>query len=488
VLRWTAIPRDHYDPVVSRDTSPPAQHVRPTSTIRGALIAGFAVVFGLWTLSGYELVRRLRDVEQKTAAEYQAAIRGERVLSTVRTNVLLGSIYIRDALIDNRTMPREYYRDELSEIRVEVERMLPAYLNDVSSDEERQHWQELQRQLQQFWKSREMVLVPEGPLATFEAASILRRRVVPTRQTILEIVDRISELQRLSQRRHELEISTLYAELRNRLLMIGTLAFVMGVAVAMFATRHVAGLEGEIERQRRAERHTRRELERLSARLVTVQEEERRSLARELHDEVGQALTAIKMDVSVALRGADSQSRERSSLEDARAIAENTLQSVRDLSQLLHPSVLDDFGLPETLTAYLRSFSKRTGIQADFVQHAMTARLAPDTEVCIYRIVQEALTNVARHSGARRVRVTLERTDDALTLLVEDDGRGIEASGGGETTSGGLGLVGMRERAQAVGGSFAIRSQPGQGTKIQVLIPIRPAGSSFDLQPDKVAS
>ena len=166
----------------------------------------------------------------------------------------------------------------------------------------------------------------------------------------------------------------------------------------------------------------------------------------------------------------------------------DTLQSVRDLSQLLHPSVLDDFGLPETLTAYLRSFSKRTGIQTDFVQHGMTARLAPDTEVCVYRIVQEALTNVARHSGARRVRVTLERTDDALTLLVEDDGRGIESSGGGETTSGGLGLVGMRERAQAVGGSFAIRSQPGQGTKIQVLIPIRPAGSSFDLQPDKVAS
>jgi signal transduction histidine kinase len=194
------------------------------------------------------------------------------------------------------------------------------------------------------------------------------------------------------------------------------------------------------------------------------------------------------MDVAVALRGADVQSRERSSLEDARVIAENTLQSVRDLSQLLHPSVLDDFGLPETLTAYLRSFSKRTGIQTEFQPHGMTARLPTDTEVCIYRIVQEALTNVARHSGARRVRVTLDRIDDGVTLLVEDDGRGIELPKGSSPGTAGLGLVGMRERAQAVGGSFALRSQPGQGTTIQVSIPGARAGTSFDLHADAVAS
>jgi len=209
---------------------------------------------------------------------------------------------------------------------------------------------------------------------------------------------------------------------------------------------------------------------------VTVQEEERRSLARELHDEVGQALTAIKMDVAVALRGSFSGSREKSSLEDARSIAEETLHSVRDLSQLLHPSMLDDFGLPESLSAYLRAFSKRTGINAELRQHGMEERLRPDAEVCIYRIVQEALTNIARHSGARSATVTLSRSSSALDLIVDDDGRGLDPATIRTAAGGGLGLIGMRERAQALGGTFAVRSQPDEGVRVMVQIPVGAAG------------
>lgn len=453
----------------------------PTSTIRGALIAGFAVVFGLWLLSGYELVRRLHALETRTAAEQQAALRGERVLSTVRTNVLLGSIYLRDALIDNRPMTVDYYRDELNDIRAEVERVLPAYLVEVASDEERGPWAELQIELQEYWKSRELVFASSTPLNTSAAANVLRRRVVPSRDTILQIIDRITDLQTLAQRRHEAEISLLYAELRSRLLLIGIVAIVFGVVVAGLATRHVTALEREIEHQRGSEEQTRHELERLSARLVTVQEEERRSLARELHDEVGQALTAIKMDVAVALRTSPDGSREKSALEDARALTENTLQGVRDLSQLLHPSVLDDFGLPETVAAYLRGFSKRTGIRAQLRQDGVDERFSPEVEVCIYRIAQEALTNVARHSGARRARVTMARLPDALELIVEDDGRGIAPVVRGRSSGGGLGLIGMRERAQALGGSFALHSDVGEGTRVIVRIPVNAApGSQAD--------
>jgi signal transduction histidine kinase len=448
------------------------RYVRPTATIRGALVAGFAIVFGLWALSGYELVRRLRDVEQRTAAEHEAALRGERVLSTVRTNVLLGSIYLRDALIDNRPLTHNYYRDELDDIRADVERVLPGYVIEVTSDEERKHWNELQTELTEYWKSRGLVFSPDAPLNTNDAAAVLRRRVVPSRETILTIVDRIAELQALSQERHEAEVSQLYAELRQRLLLIGSIAMVVGVGVALFAARHVTVLEGELMRQRLGEQQTRQELERLSARLVTVQEEERRNLARELHDEVGQALTAIKMDVAVALRSSPLGSREKSSLEDARSIAEDTLQSVRDLSQLLHPSMLDDFGLPETVSAYLRGFSKRTGIKTELRQHGMEERLRPEAEVCVYRIVQEALTNVARHSGARSVIVALERSPLLLELAVEDDGRGLDTKSVRTAVAGGLGLIGMRERAQALGGTFALKSRRDEGTRIVVQIPV----------------
>jgi len=239
----------------------------------------------------------------------------------------------------------------------------------------------------------------------------------------------------------------------------------------MMASRHVNRLQWEIERQRRGEQLNREDLERLSARLVDVQEQERRTLARELHDEVGQALTAVKMDISMALRG-DPESRTRAALEEARDLSENILRSVRDMSQLLHPSALDDFGLPATLTAYLRNFSHRTGIRAQLVE-TMEARLAPAIELCVYRIVQEALNNIAQHSGATTCIVSLDARDRLLRLIVEDNGRGLDAAAAGRlTTSRGLGLIGMRERAQALGGTFSIGQREGGGTSLAVTLPL----------------
>ena len=473
------MPQQRYWALVIRAFLSFIRRIRLASSIRGVLIAGFAVVFGLWVLSGYELVRRLADLEQRTAAEHAAALRGARLLTTIRTNVLLGSIYLRDAIIDNRSMNVEYYRQELNTIRGKVDRLLPTYVVDVTSADERQHWTQLQKELTDFWKSRELAFSPGAPLATAEAAAVLRRRVVPSRTSILQILDRLSELQVLSQQRHEAEVSALNHELRNRFFVIGALAILVGLIVATLATKHVGRLERQIEQQRAGEQRTRRDLERLSARLVTVQEEERRSLSRELHDEVGQALTAIKMDVTVARRGIDALQAPESSarivswLDDARSLAENTLQNVRDLSQLLHPSMLDDFGLPEALRSYLRTFSKRTGISAQFIQNGKEQRLPQATEVCVYRIVQEALTNVVRHSGARNAIVTLSQTDDRLEMTIDDDGQGIDESVSrfGASSMRGLGVIGMRERVQALGGTFGLDSRNGRGTRVAVHLP-----------------
>ena len=464
---------------VKRVLSSLTRRIRPRSSIRSVLIGGFAVVFGLWLLSGYQLVRRLAGLEQRTTGEHEAALSGARLLTTIRTNVLLGSIFLRDAIIDNRSMSAGYYQRELNRIRREVDQSLPDYLADVTSAEERQHWAQLQKELNDFWKSRELAFSPNGPLDTSEAAAVLLRRVVPSRTAILQILDRLSELQVLSQRRHEAEASALYSELQNRLLVIGALAILVGLIVAGVATRQVSRLERQIDKQRTGEQRTRRDLERLSARLLTVQEEERRRLSRELHDEVGQALTAIKMDVTVARRGIDglqateTGARVVSWLEDARSIAENTLQSVRDLSQLLHPSMLDDFGLPEALRSYLRTFSKRTGISAQFIQTGKEQRLPQAMEVCVYRIVQEALTNVVRHSGARNAVVTLSQTDDGLDMTIDDDGHGIDqqVSRLGEPSTRGLGVIGMRERAQALGGTFALESGRVGGTRVAIHLP-----------------
>ncbi|MBI2829106.1 MAG: MCP four helix bundle domain-containing protein [Acidobacteria bacterium] len=451
--------------------SPPAPRVGPTSSIRGALIAGFGVVFALWIISGYELVRSLHDVRRRVEVARDTFQRGQEVLTAVRTSVLLGSIFLRDAFIDSTPASREYYRDELIRIRNDVESLLPAYVPVIGSPLEREHWGRLQVELNNYWRSREIVFAPAAT-RTPGAAEVLRQRIVPARESILEIADSLSALQRASRERIEAEASLLYSNAQTRSVSLASLAVVVGLVVAVAASRHVGRLEREIEWQSTAEDQTRRDLERLSAKLVHAQEEERRSLARELHDAVGQALTAIKMEMGVALRGVDADSRARQALEDARMIAESTLQNVRDLSQLLHPSMLDDFGLPEALGAYLRSFSKRTGIRAQLSHARMNERLPPEVEVCVYRIVQEALTNVARHSGASYCTVALVRRAGSLHLTIEDDGRGIDTTTAATPdVRRGLGIIGMRERAQALYGSFVAENRREGGMRVMVRLP-----------------
>jgi signal transduction histidine kinase len=436
------------------------------------MIAGFAVVFGLWLISGEELVRSHSDVDRQVEQSRLAFQRGQDVLTAVHTGVLLGSIYLRDALIDPSPTSREYYRDELVRTRENVERVLLAYQPFIASPEEQLRWNSLQDEMVSYWRSREIAFAEDAPRNSEEAAELLRGRLVPARESILEIVESLSALQSASRQRQEREATQLHATVQTRAVWLASFSLVVGLIVAFVSSRHVGGLEREIERQRLAEQQNRLDLERLSAKLVHAQEEERRTLSRELHDAVGQALTAIKMDMAVALRGFDTDPRARQALEEARRIAESTLQNVRDLSQLLHPSTLDDFGLPEALEAYLRSFSTRTGIRAQLSHARMSERLRPEIEVCVYRVVQEALTNIARHSGASSCTVVLFQRYGRLQLIIEDDGVGIDAAIASTSDARrGLGLIGMRERTQAIAGTFVVENRKEGGTRVAVQLP-----------------
>jgi len=445
------------------------------SPIRGALIAGFGVVFALWLASGYQLVASIREAEAGRATLHQSFVRGEQVLSTITTRVLLGSIYLRDALISPTPEVFEHYGVELAQLRKEVDTILPRYQSLIDTPEEQVQWTKLQAELEGYWKSREIVFAVQPGTPT-TAAQLIASRVVPARESILRLVNSLSALERAAIESHEQQASQFFEEAQQRAAWLASFALIAALCTAFIAARHVGRLEKELGRRQRAEYQNRLDLERLSARLVTAQEEERRSLARELHDAVGQALTAIKMEMGVALRGVEADARARTALEQARSIAETTLQSVRDLSQVLHPSMLDDFGLPESLRAYLRGFSQRTNIRARLIHERMTERLPADVEVCVYRIVQEALTNVARHSGASTCTVSLIRRENVLQLSVEDDGRGLAATPARPVdVRRGLGLIGMRERAQTLSGTFVIENRPEGGTRVVVKLPVPPA-------------
>ena len=231
--------------------------------------------------------------------------------------------------------------------------------------------------------------------------------------------------------------------------LYGVFADVLFIVAAAVGTLFLV-----LDERRRALEQRNLQLEQLTRQLLHAQEDERRRIARELHDEAGQVLTAVKIEL-------DLEGRREASEMVGRALAQ-----VRDLSNLLRPSVLDDFGLLPALRGLVEDFSRRTRVQANLAVEEPLGPFAPDLQVVIYRVVQEALTNVARHSGAAAVDVRLGLERGRVRVAVQDDGRGVH----GEPVPH-LGLLGMRERVSEVGGELEVGSAPGAGFRIEASIP-----------------
>ncbi len=233
---------------------------------------------------------------------------------------------------------------------------------------------------------------------------------------------------------------------------------------------------GKAERERlfAAVRQQRSQLRALTSKLTEVQERERRQLARELHDEMGQALTAIRMDLAVVEKGlpptVTPYLRER--LAEAAYLTEQTLEQVRELSLDLRPPMLDDLGLVPTLRWYVKRYSSRTAIQTGLTLLGTEQRLSATVETALYRVLQEALTNVARHAGAKMVQVTLHYQATGVIATVADNGCGFDVDAISAREIGSMGLLGMRERVSLLGGKFQIESLIGKGTTLWLELPL----------------
>lgn len=216
-----------------------------------------------------------------------------------------------------------------------------------------------------------------------------------------------------------------------------------------------------------------RQLKALSRRVLEAQEQERRRVAIELHDELGQSLTAIKINLQMGERFKDLSPLELNQ-ENIR-IVEDALQQVRRLATALRPSMLDDLGLAPALKWMGEQTAARAGFEVTFHHERVQVRLAPEIETACFRIVQEALTNVSRHAQATRVEIRLRRQADQLVLSVQDDGAGFEldAMRDRAVAGGSLGVLGMQERATLIGGELEIDSAPGQGSTVQLTCPWR---------------
>jgi signal transduction histidine kinase len=233
-------------------------------------------------------------------------------------------------------------------------------------------------------------------------------------------------------------------------------------------------LEDRVAQRTRALASANQLLKRLSARLMETQEGERRRIARELHDQTGQALTALKMNLEAigpAIEDFDSGLKIMESVD----IVDGLLEQVRNLALDLHPAVLDDLGLPAALRCYARRLAQRGALELDLGVADLPQRLPPAIETTCFRVAQEALTNVARHARARRVLVELRSDGWTVHLLVRDDGIGFDAAAGPADGPADrhLGLLSMRERVALAGGEIVIASKSGSGTEVAASFPLR---------------
>jgi two-component system, NarL family, sensor histidine kinase UhpB len=213
----------------------------------------------------------------------------------------------------------------------------------------------------------------------------------------------------------------------------------------------------------------RRRLRETAQRAITAQEEERKRIGRELHDGIAQTLAALRVRIRVA-RALEDRSVQDQLLERLGAELGEATEEVRTIAQGLRPPALDMLGLAPAIESHIRSISEATGLAVDADLTGADGLLTPEAELVVYRIVQEALSNVARHSNAGTVRLRLTYAAGTVTAMVEDDGRGFEVDA--ELASGGLGLFGMQERAGYVGGTVSIESEPGRGTRVRAVIPV----------------
>jgi signal transduction histidine kinase len=248
-------------------------------------------------------------------------------------------------------------------------------------------------------------------------------------------------------------------------IVFASTVLLLGVIFAIATVRAVSSLTHKMEWQTA-------ELGRVSWHMLENQEATARRFSHELHDELGQSLTAIKTNLAALEMNRRPASGR---LSDCLRLVDEAIGNVRQMSQLLRPTILDDFGLEAGLRWLADGFSARTNIAVNVESH-FSGRLPDETETHLFRIAQEGLTNVARHSGASRVHLSLDIHDSQVYLSVSDDGRGLPLTPSSGMPSGtGLGMIGMRARARSIGGDLTVRSRPNDGVRIEVRAPVAEA-------------
>ena len=391
----------------------------------------------------------------------------ESTLRRLRSDVHLSGIYIRDYLLDTDREEAPEYRRSLTELRrnheVNVKLLRTLLPRDAAPRVD-----VLEKRLDEYWQAFEPLFEWSVYEKIMRSARFLRREVLPRREAVLEITRDIEQLNNSNLAAQRNEVARRLVAFRQDHHRRLWRALLIGFLVASVAVVRLRMLERRSETQRAHAEKAEGEMRLLSQQLVAAQEEERKKLTRELHDHVGQMLTALRMEIGRADRArGTSEAQLSQAIAEAKRLLDTILRSVRDLVMGLRPSMLDDFGLQPALEWHVRDFRRRYGISVDLTLTGALDMLPDPYRTCIYRVVQEALTNCARHAHAHRVDIVLRYEENTLDLLIRDDGVGIDPE-----RARGMGLLGIEERLRELHGTFDVRPLQPHGTELHVTMPV----------------
>jgi signal transduction histidine kinase len=435
---------------------------------RLALIAGFGSILVIMTLAGFDALRVLHDVRRNDDRIRRQFLFQNHVLNDIRSQVYLSGTYVRDYLLEPEAERADTFRISLQQLRQQMESALDSYRRQLAPAQVK-HYSALRAELGEYWRILAPVFRWDAAERRRLGYEFLRDQVYPRRQNMLAIADRIAAINEQQLSDGNDQVVSLMGRFQTRLAITLFAAVAFGLGMAAFSIRRILRLETRAQNRYQEAAEARGQLKDLSARLVRAQETERRALSRELHDEVGQSLSAVLIELRNLSTGLALRSEEQSQnqIEGIKDLVEGTIRVVRNMALLLRPSMLDDLGLVPALKWQAREISKRTSMDVS-VAADLPDDLPDDFKTCIYRVVQEALHDCASHARAKTVRIRVQQAPNRLNLSIQDDGQGFDSQ-----QVRGLGLLGIQERVAQLGGKCIVHSEPGTGTVLTVELPLQ---------------
>ncbi len=434
-----------------------------TLPVLGAI---FGILLALIVLTSASVFVKSAEFQDRFAAAERSYHRAANLLITVRSDIYASMFTVQQYLLDPTSTSRSRAIEELSKIRQSSN----AHLNDLKqrfAPETNENVQRLNDELDRHWRSVDEAL---NSVNSHESPSRRLSEGFAALHEALGATRNMDEVNAANLQQERLELDQNRRSFGRFLIFITSFTVALGILVSIASLAGLRRYERQTELEKQNRQRAEFELRTLSHQLLNAQEEERKNISRELHDEVGQLLTGLRIELGNLQRTSGGGAAFETRIQEAKALAEQALRSIRNLAMLLRPSMLDDQGLEPALKWQAREFSRRFEIPVNVQIDGEMEKVPPQHGVCLYRVIQEVLTNCAKHAQARHIQIAVHAAESSVSASVEDDGVGFKTQSKGHSL--GIGLLGIAERIREMRGTLYISSEPLRGTRVDIQLPI----------------